>query len=57
VAERARHEEWPYERFAEALLGTEQASRDAHGGEARIKAAPFLARRLARRPAHGAAGR
>ncbi len=37
LAERARAEEWSYERFAEALLATEQASRDAHGGEARIK--------------------
>ena len=45
LAERARAEEWSYERFAEALLQTEQASRDAHGGEARIKAARFPARK------------
>ena len=45
LAERARAEEWSYERFAEALLATEQASRDAHGGEARIKAARFPARK------------
>jgi hypothetical protein len=37
LAERARAEEWSYERFDEALLATEVASRDAHGGEARIK--------------------
>jgi hypothetical protein len=29
LAERARAEEWSYERFAEALLATEVASRDA----------------------------
>jgi DNA replication protein DnaC len=45
LAERARQEEWTHERFLEALLATEQASRDAHGGEARIKAARFPARK------------
>jgi DNA replication protein DnaC len=45
LAERARTEEWSYERFAEALLQTEVASRDAHGGEGRIKAARFPARK------------
>ena len=45
LAERARAEEWSYERFAEALLQTEVASRDAHGGEARIKQARFPARK------------
>ena len=45
LAERARAEEWSYEHFAEALLATEQASREAHGGEARIKAARFPARK------------
>jgi DNA replication protein DnaC len=45
LAERARQEEWSYERFLEALLQTEQASRDAHGGEARIKAARFPSRK------------
>jgi hypothetical protein len=34
LAERAREEQWSYERFAEALLSTEVASRDSHGGEA-----------------------
>jgi Mu transposase-like protein/IstB-like ATP binding protein len=43
--EHARAEEWSYERFAEALLQTEVASRDAHGGEARIKQARFPARK------------
>ena len=45
LAERARAEEWSYERFAEALLSTEVASRDAHGGESRIKQARFPARK------------
>ena len=45
LAERARSEAWSYERFAEALLSTEKASRDAHGGEARIRAARFPARK------------
>ena len=45
LAERARAEEWSYERFAEALLSTETSARDAHGGEARIKAARFPARK------------
>jgi hypothetical protein len=44
-AERARQEEWSYERFAEALLATEVASRDAHGGQSRIKQARFPARK------------
>ena len=45
LAERAREEEWSYERFAEALLSTEVASRESHGGESRIKAARFPARK------------
>ena len=45
LAERARAEEWSYERFTEALLGTEAASREAHGGEGRIRAARFPARK------------
>ncbi len=45
LAERARAEEWSYERFAEALLGTERSSREAHGGEGRIKAARFPSRK------------
>jgi DNA replication protein DnaC len=45
LADRARAEQWSYERFAEALLGTEAASREAHGGEGRIRAARFPARK------------
>ena len=45
LAERARSEEWSYERFTEALLSTEVASSDSHGGESRIKAARFPARK------------
>jgi DNA replication protein DnaC len=45
LADRARAEEWSYERFAEVLLATEVATRETHGGEARIKAARFPARK------------
>jgi DNA replication protein DnaC len=45
LAGRAREEQWSYERFAEALLSTEVSSRDSHGGEGRIKAARFPARK------------
>src|SRR5919202_1468143 len=45
LAERAREEQWSFERFAEALLSTEVASRDSHGGEGRIKQARFPARK------------
>ena len=45
LADRARAEEWSYERFAQALLSTEQSSREAHGGEDRIRAARFPARK------------
>jgi DNA replication protein DnaC len=45
LADRAREGQWSYERFAEALLATEVASRDSHGGEGRIKAARFPARK------------
>jgi DNA replication protein DnaC len=45
LAQRAREEQWGYERFAEALLSTEVASRESHGGESRIKAARFPARK------------
>ena len=45
LAERAREEDWSYERFPEALLSTEVASRESHGGENRIKAARFPARK------------
>ncbi len=45
LSERARAEEWSYERFAEALLRTEADSREAHGGEGRIRAARFPQRK------------
>jgi hypothetical protein len=32
-AERARAESWSHERFLEAVLSTEVASRESHGGE------------------------
>src|SRR5881392_4190867 len=45
LADRAREEQWSYERFAEALLSTEVAARDSHGGESRIRGARFPARK------------
>ena len=45
LTDRARAEEWSYERFAEALLSTEVSAREAHGGESRIKAARFPQRK------------
>ncbi|MCA1681066.1 MAG: IS21-like element helper ATPase IstB [Actinobacteria bacterium] len=45
LAERARSEEWSHERFLEAVLSTEVSSRESHGGEGRIKAARFPARK------------
>ena len=45
LAERARSQEWSYEHFAAVLLKTEIDSRDSHGGQARIKAARFPARK------------
>jgi DNA replication protein DnaC len=45
LAERARAEEWSYEKFAQALLSTEVQARDAHGGEGRIRSARFPARK------------
>jgi DNA replication protein DnaC len=41
LVERARTEEWSYERFAEALLSTEISSRESSGGRLRIRAARF----------------
>jgi DNA replication protein DnaC len=46
LADRARAEEWSYEQFAAVLLKTEIDSRDSHGGQARIKAARFPARKI-----------
>src|ERR1700733_14022181 len=45
LAERARAEEWSYEQFIATVLKTETDSRDSHGGQSRIKAARFPARK------------
>jgi DNA replication protein DnaC len=45
LADRARHEQWSYEQFAATSLKTEVDSRDSHGGQGRIKAARFPARK------------
>src|SRR3989475_10824636 len=45
LAARAREEEWSHERFLEAVLATEVSSRESHGGESRIRAARFPARK------------
>ena len=45
LADRAREQQWSYQRFAEVLLGTEVSARDSHGGEGRIKTARFPARK------------
>ncbi len=43
LADRARQESWSYERFLQALLSTETASRESSGGRLRIRAAHFPA--------------
>jgi DNA replication protein DnaC len=45
LAERARTESWTHEEFLAACLEREVASRQDHGGEGRIKAARFPARK------------
>ncbi len=45
LAERARSESWTYEEFLTACLQREVAARESHGGEGRIKAARFPARK------------
>ena len=45
LAERARAESWSHEEYLAACLQREVAARDAHGGEGRIKAARFPARK------------
>src|SRR3954468_23714570 len=45
LADRGRAEEWSFEQFAAAVLKTEIDSRDSHGGQSRIKAARFPARK------------
>lgn len=45
LAERARAENWSHEEFLVACLQREVAAREAHGGEGRIRAARFPARK------------
>src|SRR6201995_1792352 len=45
LADRPHQEEGSYEQFAAAVLKTETDSRDSHGGQSRIKAARFPARK------------
>jgi DNA replication protein DnaC len=45
IAERARAESWTYEQFLEELLEREVFARQQQGGETRIRAAHFLARK------------
>jgi DNA replication protein DnaC len=45
LAERARAENWSHEEFLAACLQREVAAREAHGGEGRIRAARFPARK------------
>jgi hypothetical protein len=45
LAERARAESWSHEEFLAACLPREVAARESHGGEGRIRAARFPARK------------
>src|SRR5215472_10337627 len=45
LAERAREQSWSHEEFVAACLQREVAAREAHGGEGRIRAARFPARK------------
>lgn len=45
LAERARSESWTHEEFLVACLQREVAARESHGGEGRIRAARFPARK------------
>jgi DNA replication protein DnaC len=45
LAERARAESWTHEEFLAACLQREVAARESHGGEARVRAARFPARK------------
>jgi len=45
LAERARKESWTHEEFLVACLQREVSAREAHGGEGRIRAARFPARK------------
>src|SRR5215475_4330552 len=45
LAERARTEDWSHEEFLAACLQREVSARESHGGEGRIRAARFPARK------------
>jgi DNA replication protein DnaC len=45
LAERARAENWTHEEFLVACLQREVSARESHGGEGRIRAARFPARK------------
>jgi len=45
LAERARAETWTHEEFLVACLQREVSARESHGGEGRIRAARFPARK------------
>src|SRR5829696_285086 len=45
LAERARTETWTYEELLAACLAREVSARESHGGEGRIRAARFSARK------------
>jgi hypothetical protein len=45
LAERAREESWTHEEFLAACLQREVSARESHGGEGRIRAARFPARK------------
>src|SRR5438132_1354530 len=45
LAERARSENWTHEEFLVACLQREVSARESHGGEGRIRAARFPARK------------
>src|SRR4051812_30285391 len=45
LAERARAESWTHEEYLAACLQREVSARDSHGGEGRIRAARFPARK------------
>jgi DNA replication protein DnaC len=45
LAERARTESWTHEDFLAACLQREVAARESHGGEGKIRAARFPARK------------
>ena len=45
LAERARDESWSHEEFLVACLQREVSARESHGGEGRVRAARFPARK------------